>query len=72
MVGCPVEGSVSPSKVAYVARELYNMGCYEISLADTIGVGTLGNGYPKFFACNYSLAKLFVCGNYTHGRVLLS
>ncbi|WRX31850.1 Pyruvate carboxyltransferase - like 4 [Theobroma cacao] len=42
-VGCPVEGAIPPSKVAYVAKELYNMGCFEISLADTIGVGTPGN-----------------------------
>lgn len=42
VVGCPVEGVVSPSKVAYVAKELYDMGCYEISLGDTIGVGTPG------------------------------
>jgi hydroxymethylglutaryl-CoA lyase len=46
VVGCPVEGSVPPSKVAYVAKELYDMGCFEISLGngDTIGVGTPGNG----------------------------
>lgn len=43
VVGCPVEGAVPPSEVAYVAKELYEMGCYEISLGDTIGVGTPGN-----------------------------
>jgi hypothetical protein len=43
VVGCPVEGAVPPTKVAYVARELYDMGCSEISLGDTIGVGTPGN-----------------------------
>jgi len=43
VVGCPVEGPVPPSKVAYVAKELYDMGCFEISLGDTIGVGTPGN-----------------------------
>jgi len=42
VVGCPVEGEVPPSKVAYVAKELYDMGCSEISLGDTIGVGTPG------------------------------
>ncbi|KAB2631128.1 hypothetical protein D8674_008647 [Pyrus ussuriensis x Pyrus communis] len=40
--GCPVEGKISPSQVAYVAKELYDMGCSEISLGDTIGVGTRG------------------------------
>jgi len=43
VVGCPVEGVVPPVKVAYVAKELYDMGCSEISLGDTIGVGTPGN-----------------------------
>lgn len=43
VVGCPVEGAISPSKVAYVASQLYDMGCFEISLGDTIGVGTPGN-----------------------------
>lgn len=42
VVGCPVEGAVPPEQVAYVAKELYEMGCYEISLGDTIGVGTPG------------------------------
>lgn len=42
-IGCPVEGEISPSKVAYVAKELHDMGCFEISLGDTIGVATPGN-----------------------------
>lgn len=32
-----------PSNVAHVAKELYDMGCYEVSLGDTIGVGTPGD-----------------------------
>ncbi|KAK6474330.1 hydroxymethylglutaryl-CoA lyase [Huso huso] len=40
VLGCPYEGKVSPEKVAQVAKWLYSMGCYEISLGDTIGVGT--------------------------------
>lgn len=43
VVGCPVEGAIPPSKVAHVAKELYDMGCFEISLGDTIGVATPGN-----------------------------
>lgn len=39
VVGCPYEGYVEPSKVADVAFKLYQMGCYQISLGDTIGVG---------------------------------
>ncbi|XWS71231.1 hypothetical protein CRYUN_Cryun03dG0121100 [Craigia yunnanensis] len=49
-VGCPVEGEIPPSKVAYVAKELYKMGCFEISLADTIGVGTPGTVVPMLEA----------------------
>ncbi|UDM17268.1 hydroxymethylglutaryl-CoA lyase [Vogesella sp. XCS3] len=40
VVGCPYEGAIAPRKVAEVASALYDMGCYEISLGDTIGVGT--------------------------------
>jgi isopropylmalate/homocitrate/citramalate synthase len=40
VLGCPYEGEVKPSAVADVAAKLYNMGCYEISLGDTIGAGT--------------------------------
>ncbi|CAG5866295.1 hydroxymethylglutaryl-CoA lyase, mitochondrial [Menidia menidia] len=43
VVGCPYEGKVAPEKVAHVAKRLYSMGCYEISLGDTIGVGTPGS-----------------------------
>jgi hydroxymethylglutaryl-CoA lyase len=42
VVGCPYEGEVKPKVVAEVARRLFAMGCYEISLGDTIGVGTPG------------------------------
>lgn len=40
-LGCPYEGSVDPSKVAQLAKSLYQLGCYEISIGDTIGVGTV-------------------------------
>lgn len=40
VVGCPYDGFITPEKVAEVAEQLYQMGCYEISLGDTIGVGT--------------------------------
>ncbi|GLT54241.1 hypothetical protein SLA2020_274560 [Shorea laevis] len=49
-VGCPAEGAIAPSRVAYVAKELYDMGCFEISLADTIGVGTPGTVVPMLEA----------------------
>ena len=40
VLGCPYEGAVAPAAVADIAARLYAMGCYEISLGDTIGVGT--------------------------------
>jgi hydroxymethylglutaryl-CoA lyase len=40
VLGCPYEGNIAPSAVAEVAARLYAMGCYEISLGDTIGTGT--------------------------------
>ncbi|MCX7179997.1 MAG: hydroxymethylglutaryl-CoA lyase, partial [Proteobacteria bacterium] len=40
VLGCPYQGEVAPQTVAEVAWALYKMGCYEISLGDTIGAGT--------------------------------
>lgn len=41
-LGCPYQGAVQPAAVADVAAMLFDMGCYEISLGDTIGAGTPG------------------------------
>ena len=43
VVGCPYEGKVLPKKVAEVTKALRDLGCYEVSLGDTIGVGTPGS-----------------------------
>lgn len=40
VLGCPYEGEIAPDAVARVADALYRMGCYQISLGDTIGTGT--------------------------------
>jgi hydroxymethylglutaryl-CoA lyase len=40
MLGCPFDGEVKPQAVVDVARTLFDLGCYEVSLGDTIGVGT--------------------------------
>jgi hydroxymethylglutaryl-CoA lyase len=40
VLGCPYQGEVTPAAVAEVAWALFEMGCYEISLGDTIGIGT--------------------------------
>ncbi|MGJ4939257.1 hydroxymethylglutaryl-CoA lyase [Bradyrhizobium sp. HKCCYLS1011] len=40
VLGCPYEGAIKPQAVVDVAKALWDLGCYEISLGDTIGVGT--------------------------------
>ncbi len=40
VLGCPYEGEIEPEAVARVAEALIGMGCYEVSLGDTIGIGT--------------------------------
>lgn len=42
VMGCPYEGKIAPKAVADVSKTLLDMGCYEISLGDTIGTGTPG------------------------------
>jgi hydroxymethylglutaryl-CoA lyase len=72
VVGCPVEGAVHPSKVAYVAKELYDMGCAEISLGDTIGVATPGKVVPMLEAVMsvVPVDKLAVHFHDTYGQAL--
>jgi len=70
--GCPYEGEVKPRAVATLAEKLHEMGCYEISLADTIGVGTPGKirAMIEAVAKKVPIAKL--AGHYhdTYGQAL--
>ncbi|KAI5433390.1 hydroxymethylglutaryl-CoA lyase, mitochondrial [Lathyrus oleraceus] len=72
VVGCPVDGPTPPSKVAYVAKELYDMGCFEISLGDTTGVGTPGTVVPMLAAviAVVPIDKLAVHFHDTYGQSL--
>ncbi|XP_006339410.1 hydroxymethylglutaryl-CoA lyase, mitochondrial-like [Solanum tuberosum] len=72
VVGCPIEGAVSPSKVAQVAKELVDMGCFEISLGDTIGVGTPGTVIPMLDAVTQvvPVERLAVHFHDTYGQAL--
>ncbi|KAL4587389.1 hypothetical protein LXL04_000258 [Taraxacum kok-saghyz] len=72
VVGCPMEGNIHPSKVAYVAEELIKMGCEEISLGDTIGVGTPGTVIPMIEAVKkvVPIEKLAVHFHDTYGQAL--
>jgi len=51
VLGCPYEGAIAPDKVAEVTKELSQMGCYEVSLGDTIGVGTPNAAKAVFELC---------------------
>ncbi|KAD6452998.1 hypothetical protein R6Q59_015213 [Mikania micrantha] len=72
VIGCPVEGAISPSKVAYVAKQLHDMGCMEISLGDTIGIGTPGTVVPMLEAVMevVPVEKLAVHFHDTYGQSL--
>lgn len=49
-MGCPYEGEIDPKKVNFVAQKLLDLGCYEISLGDTIGIGTTEKTYAMLDA----------------------
>ncbi|WP_026988677.1 hydroxymethylglutaryl-CoA lyase [Fodinicurvata fenggangensis] len=72
VLGCPYEGEVDPGAVAWVARELRGLGCYEISLGDTIGVGTPGRarGLVKHVSQDVPLTELAVHFHDTYGQAL--
>ena len=72
VLGCPYEGEVAPAKVAEVAARLAEMGCYEISLGDTIGVGTAGKARDLIerVASAVPVEKLAVHFHDTYGQAL--
>jgi hydroxymethylglutaryl-CoA lyase len=72
VVGCPYEGAIAPRKVAEVAGALHDMGCYEISLGDTIGVGTPGKTQAMIEACLARVPAAQLAGHYhdTYGQAL--
>ena len=72
VLGCPYEGDVAPSQVAAVAGELHGMGCYEISLGDTIGVGTPRRTTAMLEACARRVPLERLAGHYhdTYGQAL--
>jgi hydroxymethylglutaryl-CoA lyase len=72
VLGCPYEGEVKPERVADVARALFDMGCYEVSLGDTIGVGTPGKTKAMIEACARRVPLDRLAGHYhdTYGQAL--
>lgn len=72
VLGCPYEGSIDAVAVAQVSRELLAMGCYEISLGDTIGTGTPGS-MQQLLQCllqDIDPSKLAVHCHDTYGQAL--
>ncbi len=72
VVGCPYSGAVDPEVVVKIARDLLAMGCYEISLGDTIGVGTAGQvkGLIELLIQHIPVEKLAVHMHDTYGQAL--
>ena len=72
VLGCPYEGDIAPKKVADVAGALYDMGCYEVSLGDTIGTGTPGKTKAMVEACARRVPLERLAGHYhdTYGQAL--
>ena len=72
VLGCPYEGEVDPAAVAHVARELFNMGCYEISLGDTIGTGTPGKTRQLIEVVSRDVPRDKLAGHFhdTYGQAL--
>jgi hydroxymethylglutaryl-CoA lyase len=72
VLGCPYEGDVAPQAVAAVADALYAMGCYEVSLGDTIGVGTPGKTLAMLEAVSRRVPVDKLAGHYhdTYGQAL--
>ncbi|QQE89061.1 hydroxymethylglutaryl-CoA lyase [Azotobacter chroococcum] len=72
VLGCPYEGEVAPQQVASVARELFAMGCYEVSLGDTIGTGTAGKTRTLFDVVGRDIPRDRLAGHFhdTYGQAL--
>ncbi|MBO9871919.1 MULTISPECIES: hydroxymethylglutaryl-CoA lyase [Xanthomonas] len=72
VLGCPYQGEVPLADVVRVAQRLHAMGCYEISLGDTIGVGTPGKARAmlRAVAAAVPMAALAVHFHDTYGQAL--
>ena len=72
VLGCPYQGEVDVQQVAAVAAELDAMGCYEVSLGDTIGVGTAGVTRAMFETVGARVPRERLAGHFhdTYGQAL--
>ena len=72
VLGCPYEGFIAPSAVAQVALQLASLGCYEVSLGDTTGVGTpvKARAMIEAVAAHLSIERLALHFHDTYGQAL--
>ena len=72
VLGCPYEGEVSPQKVSEIAVLMREMGCYEISLGDTIGKGTPRSTEQMLEACLRVIPSNCLAGHFhdTYGMAI--
>ncbi len=72
VLGCPYEGEVAGAKVTEVAEALHRMGAYEISLGDTIGVGTAGRTQALVATVSERVPLSALAGHFhdTYGQAL--
>ncbi|SCB33451.1 hydroxymethylglutaryl-CoA lyase [Bradyrhizobium yuanmingense] len=72
VLGCPFDGEIKPKAVADLASTLFDLGCYEISLGDTIGVGTPARAKEmlRAVAANIPAARLAMHFHDTYGQAL--
>jgi hydroxymethylglutaryl-CoA lyase len=72
VLGCPYEGEIDPQAVLSVSQKLLDLGCYEVSLGDTIGVGTAKKVTQliELLLTHIDKAKLAVHFHDTYGQAL--
>ena len=72
MVDCPYEGAIDPQQVAKVTKRLYEMGCYEVSLGETIGTATPDRVKKVWNACLAELDSSVLAGHFhnTYGMAI--
>ncbi|HVY54001.1 MAG TPA: hydroxymethylglutaryl-CoA lyase [Gammaproteobacteria bacterium] len=71
-LGCPYEGKINPEQVSSLAKKLFDLGCYEISLGDTVGIGTALQAAKmiKMVANQVPIEALAVHFHDTYGQAL--
>lgn len=72
IISCPYDGAITPQQVAEVTKALYEMGCYEVSLGDTVGTGTPLRVKRVLEACGREVPMEHLAAHYhnTYGQAL--